>query len=329
MALTGASSSVAAVAAAFRAARKVTAVCHQHPDADTLGAASACAMLAAKLGAVTEILAVDPPPATWLWLPRADAIARRPTLDADLVVLCDCATLDRVGTHSSISEGWLANATIVNIDHHVTNTYYGHLNLVMPDAAATSEIVVQLARELGVGLDAEMATVLLAGIIRDTRGFSDPSTSASTLRTAAELVDAGAPLARIGRSVFGDQSRNALALWGRVLAQTREAAEGRIVYGSVTRDLMEQSGAADEDAEGLVELLASASGVVVAILARELAAGATRISIRSTGSVNAHAVASIFGGGGHRTRAGCALTGPIEINMERVVAEALRQFDEA
>src|SRR5262245_19408209 len=197
-----ASSTLAEVADALRAARRVTALCHENPDADTLGAAIAVAIIAERLGAASEIVSVDRPAPLFSFLPRIDDVRRRPALEPDLAVVCDAASLQRVGRIVDDEAAWLAGARLVNIDHHVSNDGFGALNLVDPTAAATCEVLARLVGELGLELDAELATPLLTGIVRDSQGFADPSTSGETLRIAASLVDAGAPISMIHRVVL-------------------------------------------------------------------------------------------------------------------------------
>lgn len=320
----GRESTVAEVAAAMRSARRITAFCHERPDADTLGAATACALIGERLGAEAEVVCADSRPSSWPWLTRT-GIAGRPGLEPDLAIACDCASIERIGFDRTVDAAWLAGATLVNIDHHVGNARFGDLNLVNPDAAATCEIVLELMDCLGIEPDADLGTVLLAGIVRDTRGFSDPSTSPATLRAAARLVDAGAPLAIVQRAVLANQSQPAMLLWGRVLSGIRRVDECGLVYAEVTCAMVREAGASTEDAEGLVELLASGRGVDIAILAREIDEGRTRISVRSGGSASARDIAAAFGGGGHHSRAGCVIAAGTEASVRLVVDEALRQ----
>lgn len=320
----GSESTVAEVAAAMRAARRITALCHERPDADTLGAATACAIIGERLGLEAEVVCADATPASWSWLAGA-GIAGRPALEPDLVIACDCASIERIGIGRAVDPAWLAGATLVNIDHHVGNARFGDLNLVNPDAAATCEIVVELTDCLGIQPDADLATVLLAGIVRDTRGFSDPATTPATLRAAARLVEAGAPLAIVQRAVLANQTQPAMLLWGRVLSSIRRVEECGLVYAEVTRAMVGEAGASTEDAEGLVELLASGRGVEIAILAREIDEGRTRISVRCGGAASARDIAAAFGGGGHHSRAGCVITAGTGPSVRLVVDEAVRQ----
>jgi phosphoesterase RecJ-like protein len=301
------SSSIGEVADAFRAARRVSALCHENPDADTIGAAIAVSLIAERLGAETEIVSVDRPAPLFAFLPRIDRVRSRPALEPDLAVVCDAATLERVGRLAIEESDWLARTRLVNIDHHVSNDGFGALNLVDPHAAATCEVVGRLAAELGVLLDPELATALLTGIVRDSHGFSDRSTSGDTLRMAADLVDAGAPLADIHRHVLAELPYPTMALWGRMLNDIGEAQDGRIVYSLLTRRMLSETGTQQHDADGVVEFMSRAREARIALLLRELGPARTRVSIRTADGVDATAIAAPFGGGGHVRRAGCTV----------------------
>lgn len=315
-------SSLSEVAEAFRAARRITAICHENPDADTIGAAVAISLIGERLGAETEIVSVDRPPPLFEFLPRIDDVRSRPQLEPDLAVVCDAATLERVGRVAVEEADWLSRARLVNIDHHVSNDGFGALNLVDPAAAATCEVVGRLVDELGLELDAELATALLTGIVRDSHGFSDPATSGETLRMAARLVDAGAPLALIHRVVLAELPYPTMALWGRMLNAIGQRLDGRIVYTVLTRQMLEETRTAQHDADGVAEFMSMAKGAAVTLLLRELGPSETRVSIRTADGVDATRIAAAFGGGGHLRRAGCTVNRDVAASLDEVLAVA-------
>jgi len=322
----GAHVSAGAVAAALLEARRVSAFCHQNPDADTLGAAIAVAMIAERLGKEAEIVSGDPPAAHLSFLPWFDRVRPAPGLVPDVAVVLDAATLARTGSVAAECAAWFSAARIVNIDHHASNSRFGEVNLVDSSAAATCEMLTELLPLLGIEPDAELATVLLAGIVRDSRGFSDPSTTARTLRASALLVEAGAPLADVSRAIHGELPVPTLALWGRMLARVEERLGGRLVHTTLTRTMLEETGCGQGDADGLVEWLARSHGGDATIVLRELDGTSTRVSIRTTEAVDALALALPFGGGGHARRSGFIVEEPLERVRGLLLAEVERQI---
>lgn len=295
-----------AAAEALRAARGVTIVCHENPDADTLGGGLALARTLDDLGIDCEVVCSTAVPRTLEFLPGIERVSSAPRLNPEAIVMVDCAAIDRAGTLAT----WIRSvraAMILNIDHHLSNDGYGTVPCLDRAAAATSEIVARLVRALGCVPDRVSATLLLAGVIHDTDGLRAAGTSAATLRLAADLVEAGADIADINRSLFAQRPTAALRLWGRVAGELEEAEGARIVIGMLTREMLDTTGAQLLDAEDLPELIAGVKGARIALLLRETPAGAVRVSIRTDGTVNAATLAAEFGGGGHDRAAGCTI----------------------
>jgi bifunctional oligoribonuclease and PAP phosphatase NrnA len=303
--------SITAVADAFREAERITAICHENPDADTMAGAIAVVLMARRLGKAAEIVSADGIPPALGFLPLADEVRHRPELDPDLAVICDAATLERVGRIARDEADWFAGARVLNVDHHVSNNGYGDLNLVDPHASATCEVLVGLADALDIEIDAKLATALLTGIVRDSHGFADGSTTGDTLRTTARLVDAGAPLAQIHRTILAELPYPTMALWARMLATMGEAAGGRVVYAQLTQRMLDETGTEQHDADGLAEFLSQVKGAQVALLLRETGPDATRLSVRVIDGVDATRIVAPFGGGGHARRAGCTVAAPL------------------
>ncbi len=316
------------VVAALRAARRITTICHENPDADTLGAATALRLVAERLGITAEVVSGDPVPPFLAFMPRVGEVRTAPGLEPDVAVVVD-GPLERTGSVARDCGDWLARATVINIDHHVSNTRDDALALVDPAAAATCEIVALLLPDLGVELDAELATCLLAGIVQDTHTFVHPNATPRTLRVAASLVEAGADLHAINRAIYADKPYATLALWGRMLAGMGERRAGRIVHAAMTLAMLDQTGAAPTAAEGFVDLLGITKAAMVNVLFKEQGPAEVRVSVRTVDPVDAVAITSVFGGGGHARAAGCTITEPLDVARDRVLAECERELNRA
>lgn len=314
------------VAELLRGAQRISAFCHENPDADTLGAALAVTLAAERLGKQAEVVSVDPPPPFLAFLPGVERVRRSPALEPDVAVVVDAGELSRIGVVVTEQSDWFARARLVNIDHHVSNPGYGAAAWIDPEAAATCELVTLLLPELGVPLDAQLATALLAGIVQDTHTFAHPNATARTLRVAADLVDAGAPLAAINRAIYADKPFSTLALWGLMLAGIGQRADERIVFASMTAAMLQSAGEQGTAAEGFVDLLGSTRRADVTILFKEVGPSETRVSVRTSAQADAVAIATAFGGGGHPRAAGCTLTVALDDAREAVLAEAEREL---
>ncbi len=294
----------AAVVEAIRAASRVTAICHENPDADTVGSALALRIAVERLGKQAEVVAADPLPPSLVDLPGASEVRRVPQLEPDLAVVLD-GPLSRTGAVVTDAADWLARARIVNIDHHVSNDGEGaSVAWVDPAAAATCEMVALLIPDLGLEIDADIATLLTAGIVQDTHTFSHPNATPRTLRVAADLMEAGAPLSAIHRSIYADKPFSTLALWGRILAGIADRCDGRIVHAAMTTAMLAETGTDPVASEGFIDLLASTKRADVTVLFKEVDASHTRVSVRTSARADAVAITSAFGGGGHARAAG-------------------------
>jgi len=268
------------VAELIRQARRVTAFCHENPDADTLGAGLAIRFAAEALGKQAEVVCVDPPPPFLAFLPGIDEVRRAPALEPDVAVIVDAGDLSRIGSVAQEQAAWLERATILNIDHHISNPRFGAAHLVEPDAAATCELVALLLPKLGVQLDERIATVLMAGIVQDTHTFAHPNATPRTLRVAADLVEAGAPLSAINRAVYADKPYSTMALWGRMLAGIDQRCDGRIVFAAMTAAMLAETGEQPTASEGFIDLLGQSEYLIY--LDNRAASKITQVTVTNT-----------------------------------------------
>jgi bifunctional oligoribonuclease and PAP phosphatase NrnA len=318
-----------AVVDAILGADRVTAICHENPDADTLGSALALRFAAERLGKRAEVVAADPVPPSLADLPGMGEVRSRPQLQPDLAVVLD-GPPSRTGAIATECADWLARARLVNIDHHVSNDgSESSLAWVDPAAAATCEMMATLVPALGVEIDADIATVLTAGIVQDTHTFAHPNATPATLRVTADLIEAGAPLSAIHRAIYADKPFSTIALWGRILATAAQRRDGRLVWATMTGAMLEETGAQPVASEGFIDLLASTKDADVTVLFKEADASEVRVSVRTSARADAVAITSAFGGGGHARAAGCTLAAPLADAVERVLDECERELDRA
>lgn len=290
----------------LRAAHSIWIVSHIAPDADTLGSALALAWSLRSLGIQVNLACADPVPLELHFLPGADAITMRPYAGEELIVAVDISDLQRIGSLYNPAD--FATVTVLNIDHHITNTRFGSLNWV-EDNPATCEIVLELLQALHVNIGLETATCLLAGIVGDTQCFRTSNTAPSSLSAAAKLQALGAPLFEIANSVLNRRPYSALAVWNEALIQAQ--TEPGIITTILSYDLIHRMLADDSSTNGLSSWLAGLEGIQIAAVLRETSSGKVDISMRSTPGIDVAAVAKSLGGGGHPQAAGCIIAGPL------------------
>lgn len=307
-------------------ARNVLVLSHANPDADSIASIMSFRQVFEQDGrSVTLAVGSGTVPETLDYLPGLDVIRRAGDLSwegFDLVVLLDCADRDRVGPETERHiEAFKSAGMVINIDHHITNTRFGTVNLIDAEAAATCEILALLYADLDVTLDADLATTLFTGIQGDTLGLRTPSTTGRTLEVSAFLLRAGADLDTIVDSLFRIRPFSTLKLWGQTLSAAQVV--GKLVWAEITPEMLASAGADESEGEGLVNFLAGTQGAKAAALLYQKSDG-WRISMRSlTDDVDVSELAGLFGGGGHSRAAGCTIIGDQSARDEflRTVAE--------
>ena len=311
----------------LRGARHVLVGTHEHPDADTLGSGVAIAAIVEAIGGRATVVCSDTVPALYDFLPGMDRVRADPDPDEayDLLVLCDCGSPDRVGPIAGRHPALFGSLPRIVIDHHASNAG-APSDWIDPNAAATCELVALLAVRLGIALDADdglLANVLMAGIVMDTSTFAHPNATPRTLAVAAALVEAGAPLSDISRRLYRTKPDGQLRLFGRVLDRIETTPDRRIIWSTLTLADLAAVDADPAHSEGIIELLAQSNTADVAMLLKEQPDGTTRLSVRTKpGGVDATVLTGRFGGGGHARAAGATIAAPVDVAVERALAEA-------
>lgn len=317
------------VANRIRSARRVLAVSHENPDADTLGATLGVLRIVDAMGGQGDAVCTDPVPPLYDFIAGVERFRTDPdeTTPYDLLVISDCGSLERIGEVATRHADLFARLPRVIIDHHASNDAADAADWIDPAAAATCEMVALLAARLGVPLDAgdgALAAALMSGIVMDTATFAHPNATPRTLVVSAALVDAGAPLSEISRRLYRTKPDAQLRLFGVVLDRLETVDDGRIVWSSVTDADFAATGAKRPDSEGIIDLLSQADAAEVAILFKQ-SGEATRVSVRTKpGGVDATVLTGAFGGGGHARAAGASVDAPLADAQPRVLAEATR-----
>ncbi len=301
----------------LRGAEDILLLCHRNPDGDTLGTAFGLYHMLRALGKRARVLCSDPMPKLFLYLTEQFPMEE---FSPALIVAVDIASETLFGPGLDPYKGKVD----LCIDHHPSNTGYAARTCLRPDAAATAEIGAELVELLGVLLTPEIADCLYTGLATDTGCFRYSNTTARTLRTAAQLVEAGARLAEINRRVFETKSRGRIALERKLLATIEYFADGKGALLCVTREMLRESGATDSDLDALSGLSRQIEGVEIGLLFKQREDGKFKVSVRTNSLYEADAICARLGGGGHMRAAGCQLGS----DYEQAKAQMLGAIDE-
>ncbi len=290
--------------------------CHIAPDGDAVGSMLALTSVLQALGKRCVAACADPLPQKWSFLSGSQAVTCDPPRDEQVIVSVDCSDVERLG--SLFDPMAFATRPVINIDHHVTNTGFGTINLVRP-LPSTAEIVHILIRQLAVTMDSHIANALLVGLVTDTRGFRTANVAARQLRTAIALLKDGASLPYVTEMCFNREPLSTVCLWGQALAMVQ--TRGRIIWAQVTQDMIKRCNATPDDSSGLVSFLASTADMDVAAVFRELADGLIEVSMRAGLGWDLADLARSMGGGGHPQAAGCRIRGELAHVRDHVLQQ--------
>ena len=265
---------------------------------------------------------IPPPlPQMYEFLPGFKDIVAEPPhgIDPQLVFFFDSGNLERSG--SSVKK-IASHATIVNIDHHPSNSRFGDVNVIDADASAVGQMVIEMLDHFGYAITKTMAVNLYVALLTDTGGFRHENTTPHTLEDAARLARLGADPGGIATLVYKMRPETTLKLSGLALATMRVELDGRLAWAKVTRRMLKEAGAVMAESEGIIDTLNSIAGLELAILFKDVHDSLTKISVRSRGAVDAAALCATFGGGGHIRAAGAEIERPMEDTVKMVLTAA-------
>lgn len=303
-------------------AKSIYLASHVQPDGDNIGSLLALGLALKKMNKNVFMLKTDNIPKDFLFLPNIDLIKEYDESDIDLFIALDSSDEERLGSNKELLQK--AN-NIINIDHHLSNTNFGDINIVDSYAAATCEIVFKLIKKMGIEIDKDIATCLFTGISTDTGSFMYENANEETHLIAAELIRIGIDKQEININIWQNKSLINTKLFIKTLETLKTYFDDRVAIVEVTRDNLRSIGASMEDSEGVVSFVRDIEGVEVSIMLKEFEENEIKVSMRSKRYVDVSKVCSLFGGGGHKKAAGCTINSNLK-EAKKDLIEALEKI---
>lgn len=302
-------------------------VSHVQPDGDASGSTFAIAWMLQSLNKNFTLINEGRIPEKFLYMAGPFSVIPyeidRPERTFGTIISVDCADFGRIGqVRGCFASEW----QLLNIDHHATNDNFGQVNLVRANAAATVEVLYDLALELGVELTRELNICIYSGLLTDTGGFRYANTSPKVLQIAADMLARGVQGHELAERLLETMTYGQVSLLKRSLSTLSFAHDNRAAWLHVTLDDLSSTDASSEDMDGLVNYARNVEGVEVGMLFKEKQPGTVKVSLRSAGQADVAAIAKRFGGGGHVRAAGCTISGSIEEAIEQVVKEVGKEL---
>lgn len=299
---------------------------HVSADGDAIGSMLALGLSLRRAGKNVIMVNPDGVPLVYRFLPgwekirsKGEQISAGELAALEVIITLDTANEERLGAWSWV----LAEvpALIVNIDHHLTNSKYGHINWI-EKASSTGEMVFHLLAGLGWEVTVDTALSIYTAIVTDTGSFRFDNTTSETHLCAAELLEKGVDPAQVTEYVFASRPVEAAKLLGRALDSLELSPDGKIAYLTITNSSLRDTGAARENINGIVNYAREIAGVYVGILFEETEDNKVKVSLRSDSRVDVSKIAQRFGGGGHSRAAGCRVQGSLS-NVKKAVLETV------
>lgn len=303
---------------------------HVNMEGDALGSEISFYLLLKKLGKKAIILNEDNIPYGYDFMPALGAVVKYSKnikdLKFDCFVTLDCSDLKRTGEVYTIN----TNKPVLNIDHHISNSYFGTVNWVKPECSCSCEQVYELFKKMHVDLDKDAALAIYVGILTDTGCFKYSNTNSNTHKICADLVSYGINVSEVYKSIYCNVPYNDLKLLSQVLYSIQKVADGKIIYFEVKKKML-RSKVSIDFSEQILSFGRSLKNVEVVLLFKEVmgADSQVRVNFRSQGKIDVNKIASVFGGGGHKTASGCTVKEKIAVVKRKVLLQVKKALNES
>lgn len=285
---------------------------HFNPDGDALGSTAAMGYILEKLGKRFRLYNQSGLPESMEWFKTPSPILTEIPKGFDgWYIVLDCGDAPRMGESLMNS---LDPEKSINIDHHIGNSGFAAVNWVDTNRPAVGEMITLIARELKISLSGHLGEAVYLSIATDTGFFTYNNTKPETLEIIADILRYGLDLGEFVPKIRNQWTMKRINLWTIALSKVELHHDGQTALIFITQEMLDESGATGSDCEGLVSFILRIRGVRVAVLIREDSPMRYKFSLRSQSRDNVQAVASLFGGGGHKNASG----GLIENNPDTV-----------
>lgn len=305
-----------AATAAVDAAESILIVTHFHPDGDAIGSLLGLGNALIERGRKVDLVVDGGVPDFLSFVPGQELVRKEIHSGTwDLMISVDCSDEERSGKAGIY--GRKNSKQVINLDHHPTNTFFGDIYLVAPEAASATEVVYDWLEAMQQPVTQPVAVPLLVGLVTDTLGFRTSNVKSRTLKITTALMDAGASLTEVTARTLGRKSYNMLSLWREAFSSV--ALEGQIISGVIRQVDLKKSGVIDMTDGGLVGLLITVDEAMISVIFKELETGLVELSFRSKPGYDVASVALDLGGGGHKQASGATIPGPLDAAIARVM----------
>jgi len=294
----------------------IVLISHVNPDGDALGSSLSMYNILKNMGKNVSVVNMTDLASYLDFLPNYDKVKKTLPKNIDLMISFDCGSFDRLGIDEKPN-------FLINIDHHISNTNYGDINLI-EDAASTSQVVFNILEANNIKIDTDSAICIYTALVTDTGNFQYESVTDEVFRVASELVKCGVKPDFISKMLYERDRLSRLRFIAKALDTLELHLEGKVGSVEVTNELMAITGAIKDDTDGLVNMVRKLETVEVAMMLREEENGDIKVSLRSKNYVDVSKIAVKYGGGGHIRASGVTISGKTFSEIKEMLLEDIK-----
>ncbi|MDX6746136.1 bifunctional oligoribonuclease/PAP phosphatase NrnA [Polaribacter sp. PL03] len=303
--------------------RNIVLIGHRNPDGDAMGSTLGLRHYLSKKGHKATVVVPNEYPDFLHWLPGSDATyrfdwqnsqAQKAIKASEIIFLLDFNALHRVGYDMQKTLEKYQN-DFAMIDHHQQpdDVKYMYSDVEICSTCQMVYQFIEMNNDLDL-IDADIATCLYTGIMTDTGSFRFRSTTSTTHRIIANLIDKGAENNKIHNNVYDSNSYGRLLLLGQALSNLQILPEYKTAFITLTEVEKKKFDFQKGDTEGVVNYALSLKGIIfAAIFIEDVEQKIIKISFRSKGEFSVNQFSrNHFNGGGHDNAAGGKFNGSLE-----------------
>ncbi len=298
---------------------------HQNPDPDALCSELACAIFLKKLGKEVYIINAEEIPVRFSFLPHKAWIKtfkKGTRIKYDVAIVLDCGDLDRIGRVKELID---PAKPLINLDHHITNTYFGQMNWVKPSASSTTEVLFEIIKLAKVPLNDDMAYHLYTGMMTDTGSFCFENVTSTTLQVASELRKFKFSPSQIYKNIYESMPVKDLKMAAQIVGDMDLLFSGQVIALELRKKDLAKFSKNIDVRDTLFKFLRMIKGVEVIVIFTEVKKNQTRINFRSSSYVDVASIAAVFSGGGHIRASG----GMMDASISQTRMKVLKQIRKA
>ncbi len=300
----------------IKSANKILLVTHARPDGDAVASVCTMMLLLDEVEKPYSTFCLHEAPEQLQFLPKAEKIETDIDIidfdSHDLIIALDCGSLSRTNLSEQITNR-KKDQYVIEFDHHPKIDDYSDLEIRVPEASATAEVLYDFFKENFIKINKKIANCILTGILTDTGNFLYPSTTDKTVNIASEMLLYGAKYPLITEETWRNKSIGAMKLWGKAIGSLEINKKYNLAFTVLCKEDIKESACSDDEMEGIAGFLSNLYGVKGLLLLREREGGYIKGSLRTSHpDIDISRIAKFLGGGGHKKASGFNLKATIQ-----------------